>query len=346
MSTKKKFYIIFTLIFILFIIPLTITIFIFNYHFGKRVVHENNYFTHLNELNPNFIKNEISFPSNNGQILRGAFYSQSDNTSPKGLLIMIHGHKVNHDNYLAEIEWLTKENYVVLSYDNTGVSMSDGDSLKGLTQGPIDLSYALSYLYNSQQYSDIPHILIGHSWGGFSVSSVYALDNVAYEVDGIISLAGFWRNINIIEDIAKIYTGNIIELLRPYLILYEKVLFAENSNIDGIKGLSNINVPVLLIHSKDDQITRFDSNYLVYYNLFQDNSRFTFQEYEDAGHKLTVTQESYDRIHDIMHHQMDLAITDPHYQELEDERLDLISELNLDVMNDILNFCNDITNAQ
>ncbi|MFI3202533.1 MAG: hypothetical protein R3Y54_13620, partial [Eubacteriales bacterium] len=194
----------------------------------------------------------------------------------------------------------------------------------------------------SNQYSEIPHILVGHSWGGFSVSAVYALEDIAYEVDGIVSLAGFWRNINIIEDVAKIYTGDIVEVLRPYLILYEKILFGEYASIDGIKGLSNMDAPVLLIHSKDDLITQFNSNYMVYYEQFADDSRFAFQEYETAGHKLTVTQESYDRIHDIMHHQMELEEDDPHYMELEEERLELISELNFDVMNDILEFCNQI----
>ncbi len=76
--------------------------------------------------------------------------------------------------------------------------------------------------------------------------------------------------------------------------------------------------------------------------LFNHDSRFTFVDYENAGHKLTVNKDSYDRIHDIMHHQMELDEGSVEYNILHAERLALITDLNYDVMNDILSFCNEI----
>ncbi|OON99552.1 MAG: hypothetical protein ATN35_12075 [Epulopiscium sp. Nele67-Bin004] len=323
---------------IFFFIPMSITLITYNYHFDKRIYHNNNYFEYLTTLNPDFTKQEVTFPSDEGQLLSGAFYSQQTNDDPKGLLVFVHGMGVSHENYLAEIEWLTRENYVVFSYDNTGVEDCEGTSLKGLTQAPLDLQHAIQYIYSLDGGKDVPIILIGHSWGGFSVATVSQL-GLEKDVDGIVTLAGFWRNINVIEDIAKIYVGDVVTLLRPYLMLYEKYLFGENSNLNGVTGLGSTNAQVMIIHSEDDPIVRYEGNFEMYNTNFGEQDRFTFVGYDDAGHKLTVNKASYERIHDIMHHQMEHDENSLEFLKLNEERLSLIGDFNYDVMNNIVEFC-------
>lgn len=342
LKTKKgKVVLISTLIFVFAILPMCITYFTHQYHFGKRIVHENNYYEFLIEQNPDFIREVVSFNSDQNQVLDGAFFFEKDLENPKALLIWVHGMGVNYENYLGEIEWLTSQGYLVFTYNNTGVDKSEGESLKGLIQAPIDLQHALKYVYDLEKYNDIANILIGHSWGGFSVATVSQLD-IPREVDGIVTLAGFWRNINVIEDIANYYVGDVISLLVPYLSFYEWLIFKDNSNLNGVSGLENTNAPVLMIHSKDDIIVKYDNNFSYYKEIFGENDRFTFVEFEEAGHKLTINKESYNRIHDIMHHQMALSEQDPHYIELEEERLSRIQDFNFDVMDKILEFCEQI----
>ncbi len=323
------------------VIPTLITLFTYGYHFSNRIYHDNNYFDFLQGENPDFTREEVSFLSNEGQTLRGAFYTNETTQTPKGLIVWVHGMGVNHNNYLGEIQWLTDHDYVVFSYDNTGVQASDGDSLKGMSQAPIDLQYALKHLQESNAYPDIPHVLVGHSWGGFAVCSVAQL-GLPYEIDGIVSLAGFWKNVNAVLDIARPYTGDIIDLLYPYLTVYERICYGELAEINGIDGLQATDAKVLIIHSEDDAVIQFDSNYIVYQEAFQDDDRFAFSAYTDAGHKLTIHQDSYIRIHDIMHHQMELDETSEAYLVLNEERLGLITDYNLDVMQDILEFCDGI----
>lgn len=343
---KKKWFAIVAvvLVLLLVVIPSVVTVCLHRYHFGGRVTHENNYFQFLSQNNPAFNRNIVTFTSDDGQLLEGGFHYQEGLEDPQALLVWVHGKGVNYENYLAEIEWLTRAGYLVFSYNNTGVDTSEGDSVKGLTQAPLDLQSALTYLYELDRFNDIPNILIGHSWGGFAVSSVSALD-IPREVDGIISLAGFWRNINVIEDIGKYYVGNVVSALVPYLSVYESFLFGEYADLNGVQGLLSTEAPVLIIHSKDDIIVRHDNNFMYYQSVFEGDDRFTFKEYEDAGHKLTITNDAYNRIHDIMHHQMKMESTDQHYIELEEERLSLISDFNDEVMNDILEFCENIVSA-
>lgn len=332
------------LFFLFFVLPMAITYFTHQYHFGKRIVHENNYFSFLSQEIPGFSREIVHFPSNEGDILEGGFFYQEGLTQPKALLVWVHGMGVNYENYLGEISYLTQEGYLVFSYNNTGVDTSQGESLKGLTQAPLDLQSALVYLSDFGEFDDIPLILIGHSWGGFSVATVSQLP-LPRPVDGIVTLAGFWRNINVVEDIATYYVGNVMSLLVPYLTLYENFLFGENAKLNGVSGLAQSSAPVLMIHSKDDIIVNYENNFLYYQQIFGDNPRFTFSSYEEAGHKLSINKDAYNRIHDIMHHQMDLLETDSHYQELEEERLSLIQDFNQAVMGEISDFCQNIVDT-
>ncbi len=324
--------------FVTFVLPMTITYFTHQYHFGKRIEHHNNYYTFLSEKNPNFTREVVTFPAQDGYLLDGAFFYEKDLIAPKGIVVWVHGMGVNYENYLGEIQYLTQENYLVFTFNNTGVDKSQGDSMVGLIQAPLDLQQALEYLDSHTLLQELPLILIGHSWGGFSVASVSQLP-LPRQADGIVSLAGFWRNINVIEDIANYYVGDVISLLVPYLTLYENYIFKENAYLNGISGLEASTAPVLIIHSKDDVVVRYDHNFLYYQEYFKDDPRFSFSTYTDAGHKLTITQESYHRIHDIMHHQMELEESAAEYQALEEERLSLIEDYNLQVMSEILEFC-------
>lgn len=345
MSQKKKLIII-TLVttLLLVVVPAVATIGTHYYYFGERIVHSNNYFEYLSGLNEDFVREEVKFASTEGQLLSGAFYRQESTQEEKGLIIWVHGMGVNHENYLGEIEYMTKEGYTVFSYDNTGVNASEGDSLKGLTQSPLDLQKALEYVYELEVYNDIPNILIGHSWGGYAVATVSQLE-LPRPVDGIVSLAGFWKNINVLKDIAHAHIGDAVNLMTPYLNMYEKHIFGDYVELNGVDGLKNSTAEVLFIHSENDSVVFYENNYLMYKETFSEDDRFHFIDYEKAGHKLTINFDSYMRIHDLMHHQVDHHEDSVEYQEMNDERLSLIKDYNFDVMDNIVEFCQDVVDT-
>ncbi len=332
MSKKKIILILIFLFALFFIIPMTTTIGIHSYYFGGRTEYENTYYEYLTSKNSDFTREEITFDSYDNE-LTGFFYSQKNVTEYKALLVWVHGMNVSHENYMSEYNYLTSLGYLIFAYDNTGVNYSEGSRLKGLSQSPLDLQVALNCLYDLEKYNDLKTILIGHSWGGFSVCAVNELE-LKKEVDGIISLSGFWKNINVVIDIGEYYVGGIVNLLKPYLILYEKILFNEYSSINGIDGLKNTSCDVLIVQSKDDVIVQYENNYLVYKEEFKNENRFTFIEYDDFGHNITIEKDAYDRIHDIMHYE--------YTPELDLERNQLIEKLNYTVLNDIINFLNNV----
>lgn len=329
-KVKGSILLIISLLLIIFIIPMLTTISIHSYYFIPRTEFNNNYFEYLSNNNINFTREEVKFNSYDNE-LTGFFYKQNNINDYNALLIFVHGINVSHENYLSEINYLTKQNYLVFSYDNTGVNYSEGKGLKGLNQSPLDLQNALNYIYDLELYNDIPNILIGHSWGGYAVCTVSQLE-LKREVDAIISLGGFWKNTDVLIDTAENYIGVIANVFTPYLSLYEDSLFYKYKNINGVDGLKNTKCPVLIIHSKDDTIVSFDS-YLKYKSIFEDDNRFVFHEYENYSHQLTIDKDSYDRIYTIMKQDYD--------ETLNDERNELINNLNEVVMKNITDFLDD-----
>ena len=118
------------LMILLFIfLPMAITIVAYNSNFGMRVsVSEDSY----SEDDFDMLREEVSFSSNKGQILRGYIYRKDDSYTPKALIVFSHGYTNTHNDYLNQIYYFVENGYIALAYDNTGCGMSDGEDMIGL----------------------------------------------------------------------------------------------------------------------------------------------------------------------------------------------------------------------
>ena len=145
---------------------------------------------------PGLIQERESFTSNEGQTLAGYFYHR-DGMDPKGVVIMAHGiGGGGHNPYMISANNFTENGYYVFAYDATGNDNSEGSSVRGLPQGVIDLDYAISYVEKSEKFAGLPIFLFGHSWGGYSVTSVL---NEHPEVTGVCSVSGFNKSLDLIQ---------------------------------------------------------------------------------------------------------------------------------------------------
>ena len=144
---------------------------------------------------------ECVFPSNNGQLLAGYQYSKEDQQI-KGVLVIAHGlGGGGHNTYMDIADYFTSNGYLVFAYDATGNDKSEGDSVEGLPQGVIDLDYALRYVKQVDEYQDLPIVLFGHSWGGYSVGNVL---NCHPDVKAAVLVAGFDRSTDYLNSRASL----------------------------------------------------------------------------------------------------------------------------------------------
>ena len=231
---------------------------------------------------PNIKEEQISFYSDNNDLLQGYLYS-SDTFTPKGVVIYAHGFNCGGSNStMMFANFFVSNDYYYFTYDITANGKSKGSNQKGLVEGVLDLNKAISCVENNDLLKDYPIMLLGHSWGGYSVGAVL---NMHPEVKAICSLSGFNNPNSQMLYSAKRKVGCfLVNISSPYIKLYEKMVFHKNYNLNVIDGLNNSSCNVLIVHSADDKTVGIEEGYDKYYKEFNNNPRFKFKKYENRGH--------------------------------------------------------------
>lgn len=185
-----------------------------------------------------------------------------------------------------------KNNYLVFGYDATGNGESKS-KITGLPQQLIDLHYTINFI-NTNINDNLPLLLFGHSWGGYAVCNIL---NVFPNIKGIVSIAGFNKSTDMIYEPGVKYVNILRKFLLNFVYKHEKKLFGEYSKYTGINGLKNSKCKAMIIHSEDDQTVPIEYGYNVYYDIFKNDNRFIFVNYQDKGHSTVFySYEAIDRL--------------------------------------------------
>ncbi len=150
------------------------------------------------EPNPPFdyYNEEVSFSNEDANInLAGTFTAPSSNgTYPTVILISGSGPQnrdeelMGHKPFYVLADFLTKNGYAVLRYDDRGVGKSTGDFGSSTSEDfASDVKAAIKYLINKKEVNSNKIGLVGHSEGGLIAPMVAATSS---DVAFIISLAG------------------------------------------------------------------------------------------------------------------------------------------------------------
>ncbi len=222
------------------------------------------------------------FTSNEGQKLQGYLYHNGEG-SPKAVLVFAHGFGGGgHNSYMDIINYFAQNGFYVFAYDVTGNDESEGESVKGLPQGVIDLNYALDFVKKTEVFDRLPVVIMGHSWGGYSVTNVLKYHP---EVKAAVSFSGFNTSLDLIECQGRIIAGDVaIDLMLPILNIYEDIKFGEYADNTAMESFEESEAAVMILHSADDETVPIKYGYDIWYEKYKDNPRFIFKHYEDRGH--------------------------------------------------------------
>ena len=234
--------------------------------------------------------------SDKGQILKGYHYYMDDVT-PKGVVIMAHGIGGGHRNYLDLADHLVLNGYTVFSYDATGNDESEGDSMKGLSQGLIDLDNVISFVEGLPEFSGLPILLFGHSWGGYCVSAVLQYHP---EVTAVCEVSGFNETTDLFRSTGLNMVGPVIYAMMPYVALYDHLKFGDVASNTAMDGFAASDCRVMIVHSADDDTVPIRYGYDIFYEEYKDDPRFTFVRYEDLGHNGFLYEENRDEFHKVV----------------------------------------------
>ena len=280
MKKKKIIIIILILVLFLIVVPFGISIFLYNQFLGVRYETDECFLFSLSDF-PELKRNKYEFISNKGQKLVGYhYYSSKDNI--KGIIVFAHGFGGGgHNSYMDCANYFTKNGYYVFAFDATGNDESEGKCVGGLPQGVIDLDYAITFIEGQEEFKDLPVMLFGHSWGGYSVTNVL---NYHPEIKAVVSLAGFNKSSDLIEAQGEKIVGVFSHILIPYINAYEKLKFGKYASNTAMNAFENSNTQIMVIHSLDDDTVPKKYGYDIYYEKYKNSPRFKFIEYEDKGH--------------------------------------------------------------
>jgi len=194
-----------------------------------------------------YSREEVRFNSG-GNKLQGFIYGGSNNN---GLIIISEGLGGTADCYLSMIMYFVDNGWRVFAFNNTGVSGSEGESIRGLTQSVIDLDAALNYVKKSNAFNGLPIMLVGHSWGGYAVTAVL---NYNHNIRAVVSSAGFNNGSELFKEMALSQAGGIYHLISPQSWAIEKQLFGNTAKLTAVDGINKAGIPVMIVHSSDDDV--------------------------------------------------------------------------------------------
>lgn len=283
---KKKLIIILScvltaLILIIFLIaPFTISAVLYDSIFGKRYETSDNYRFYLNDFE-GLQADRYEFKSDDKQTIVGYRYYVG-NEKPSGVVIIAHGFGGGgHNSYMDVAYYFAQNGYNVFAYDATGNDESGGKSVKGLQQGVIDLGYAIDFVKGIDELKDLPIMLFGHSWGGYSVCTVL---NFHPEVKAVASISGFNNASDLILAQGLGMVGGAINVFMPYVNSIDNIRFGKYAKATAMGGFEKSQAGVCIVHSQDDTVVPIQYGYDMYYSKYAGSPRFKFIKYEDKGH--------------------------------------------------------------
>jgi len=165
-----------------------------------------------------------------------------------GTVIFFHGNAENISTHFQNVVWLLNEGYQVALFDYRGYGQSDGVPEVAGAMNDI----LVTSRYSIDNYSKgLPVFVFGQSLGGaLSITAFAHAPELANRVDGFIFEASF----SSYQTIAQQSLG---EFWLTWLFQYP-LSWTAITEFDPELHIKKITKPILIIHSKDDQIIPFE----------------------------------------------------------------------------------------
>jgi dienelactone hydrolase len=182
-----------------------------------------------------------------------------------------------------------KAGYLVFGYDATANDESGGEMVGGMPQGVADLDKAINYIESDTEMKDLPIGLFGFSWGAYSGGAVL---NFHPEVKAAALFSGF----NSSTDIMAAQGANImpdqIELIKPFMWLYELLKFGKYSTAAGVDGFKKSGAAIWVVHGDEDTVVIPEIGVEKYIAAFgTNNPRIRLDYIEGRGHDSDLFRE-------------------------------------------------------
>jgi alpha-beta hydrolase superfamily lysophospholipase len=236
------------------------------------------YFSHLDF--PHLMFKPHTFPSHQGQLLKGGFYHYEKYDASK-LIIFVPGYGPGHLAYTGVIEQLCNMGYEVFSFDLTGTGHSEGKNFIGYTQGLKDIQFAFASLMKTSNYAKKTWILAGHSLGGYVVLN--SGNSKQYPIEKVVSLSGF----NNVIDIFKTQREQF-NRWHHYFSIYMFLRYGFKALLMSYQSVKKSTNQYLIMMGGQDQIVPVKENFKIFHSI--ESQRVQLVELPNKFHNPYLTQ--------------------------------------------------------
>ena len=196
-------------------------------------------------------RKEVWISSTEGKI-KANFYEAKGS---KGIVVFAHGIHAGGDEYLPIYKYLVQHGYSVMAHNVTGTYESEGESTVGMCQSLVDIDHVIDYIQKNPLYMDEPLFTMGHSWGGYAASSVLALKK---NINACALIAPMNNGATIMIEKSAQYVGKVSQIPKPVFTAYQKALFGDYVNYNGVVGINSVDIPVLIAQGIDDDAITYN----------------------------------------------------------------------------------------
>jgi alpha-beta hydrolase superfamily lysophospholipase len=243
-----------------------------------------------------------------------------------------------HLAYTTEINYFAQKGYLVLAYDNTGTCESEGKKLKGFAQGVIDLKHAIKYVKTRDDLKELPLLLLGHSWGGYSVCNVSAL-SPDIEIKGIVAFSPFHSLNRLLSDMVKMKTKADIRFMTPFIDIVNLIKFGKVGILRSCDTISSNQIPTLVMHGGNDMTVNVQNSPVGMKHRIAENQNARTVLYESKYHNVYLAKDAEQYLNDTFAKIETLGKNSPEaYEVYQNIDYALITKEDLNVMETAVSF--------
>lgn len=227
-----------------------------------------------------------------GYELFGKFYKNSKQTNKT--MISLHGHNSCSVSQMKYLEMFFAEGFNVFMPDHRYSGFSQG---KSVTFGVFEKEDVISWLQLlSERFPKNEFYIFGESMGAATAMMVAAEYT---QINAVIEYCGFANMLTLIKQhIKNEYLAS--KVFWPAMRMLCKLIYRfDLAKSNALESIKNIEAPVMIIHSKSDQVVGFENAML----LSQAKPEALFVTFEDTIHARSIVKypEEFKRnIHDFL----------------------------------------------
>ncbi len=187
-----------------------------------------------------------------GENLYAKIYSLKPVRECERVVIFQHGFGAGTSSYMTEIAHFAARGGAVVAADAYGCNNSQGKKVYGFYAGAEAVIAAYIAVNKDERLKNKKIILVGHSWGAYSVCCAAERVNA----DGVVALSGFNAPAQSVCDQIKLVLrrGRIIAaFLRPFFYIINLFRFGWRGNTRAAKAIEKSGTKALLIHGEKDK---------------------------------------------------------------------------------------------